>query len=237
MRIDREMFEVVPNGGDLPRPSPTATAHQNDRLIVSIGRLERYKGHHLAIEAMPHILRRLPKTRLQVVGEGPFEGELRRLVTRLGLGDHVTIASIPAGDRQAMADLVSNSAVVVLFSEYEAHPVAVMEALSLGRNIVVSDTAGFVELVGQGLVRGAPLSATSEDRANLIFEAIEQPLSPGAFTIPTWDDCVDRLLAVYQDALQQNLAPEGDPVSDRFGLGGRFQADARSMRRTAEQKN
>ena len=41
-------------------------------------------------------------------------------------------------------------------SEYEAHPVAVMEALALGVPAVGLDTAGIGDLVQDGLVRGVP---------------------------------------------------------------------------------
>jgi len=44
-------------------------------LIVSGGRLERYKGHHRAIAALPELIRRVPDARLYVVGTGPYEGE------------------------------------------------------------------------------------------------------------------------------------------------------------------
>jgi glycosyltransferase involved in cell wall biosynthesis len=206
MGIAREKFHVVPNGGNLRAPSAGRTQLNRDPLIVSIGRLERYKGHQRAIEAMPHLLRRLPRARLRIVGEGPYEQELARLVARLDLRDRVTIALIPPGDRQGMADLLSSAALVALFSEYEAHPVAVMEALSLGRKIVVSDTSGFSEMIEEGYVQGAPLAATAEERASLMFETIEKAPIRAPAKLPTWEDCVDRLLPIYRKALSAEAA-------------------------------
>jgi glycosyltransferase involved in cell wall biosynthesis len=199
--VEREKFQVVPNGGDLPTPSPGATQLSNARLIVSIGRLERYKGHQRAIEAMPHVLRRLPDARLRIAGQGPYEPELRRLVARLRLDDRVDISAIPPGDRQAMADLLASAALVVLFSDYEAHPVAVMEALALRRKTIVSDTSGFAEMVEQGHVKGVSLDAKAEERARLMIETIESPWIPSPIELPTWEHCVDRLLAIYRKAL------------------------------------
>ncbi|MFN8528578.1 MAG: hypothetical protein U0670_08200 [Anaerolineae bacterium] len=40
-----------------------------------------------------------------------------------------------------MSRLLARASLVVLFSEYEAHPVAVMEALSLRRPVLVADTS------------------------------------------------------------------------------------------------
>jgi len=52
-----------------------------------------------------------------------------------------------------MASVLSTADLVVLLSEYEAHPVAVMEALALGRRVLTSDTSGFAELAQKGLTQ------------------------------------------------------------------------------------
>jgi glycosyltransferase involved in cell wall biosynthesis len=209
MRVAREKFHVVPNGGGLPAPSQGATRRLNERLIVSVGRLERYKGHQRAIEAMPHVLRRLPDARLRILGEGPYEGELRRLVTRLELDHRVAIAPIPSGDRQAMADLLSSASLVVLFSDYEAHPVAVVEALSLGRKVLVSDTSGLAEMVERGHARGASIAAKAEERARLMIETMEDDKIRAPIEVPTWEDCVDCLLRIYRSALGAQAIHKG----------------------------
>ena len=201
MGLGRDKIVVVPNGGDLPRLAPAMARNDDKQLIVSIGRLVRYKGHQRAIEAMPHVLRRLPDARLHILGEGPYEGELRRLVRRLGLIDHVTIAPIASGDRRAMADFLASASLVVLFSDYEAHPVAAMEALSLRRKTIASNTTGFREMIESGHVRGAPAAASAEERARLMIEALEDDHIPEPFELPTWDDCVDRLAAIYRNVL------------------------------------
>ena len=52
--------------------------------IVSVGRVERYKGHHKAIEALPHLLETHPEAHVQVLGSGPYEPELLALAESLG---------------------------------------------------------------------------------------------------------------------------------------------------------
>jgi glycosyltransferase involved in cell wall biosynthesis len=205
MGVAKEKFVLVANGGELPTPSREAEDHAGGPLIVSIGRLERYKGHQRAIEAMPHILRRMPDARLRVLGDGPYASELRDLAARLGIADRITIGAIPASNRQAMADLLSRAALVVLLSDYEAHPVAVMEALAMGRKIVVSDNSGFAEIIEAGHARGVPAAASAEERARLMIETVEGPGVSVPFDLPTWDDCVDRLAAIYNDVLDEKI--------------------------------
>ena len=93
MGLPRERFVVVPNGAAMPAAS--SGVEVDPHLIVSSGRLERYKGHHRIIAAMPELIRRMPDARLHVVGKGPYEAELRRLVAALGLEQRVTISAIP----------------------------------------------------------------------------------------------------------------------------------------------
>ncbi|MCC8980012.1 glycosyltransferase family 4 protein [Bradyrhizobium acaciae] len=199
MGIPRERFVVVPNGAAMPAAS--AGVRVDPGLIVSSGRLERYKGHHRLIAALPELSRKMPDVRLRIVGTGPYEEELRRLASTLGLDDRVTIAGIPGSERQRMADLLASAGLFVLLSEYEAHPVAVMEALSLRRPVLVSDTSGLRELATNGLCRALPADADPSEIAAAIAEELETPRAIPDLALPDWDACADALSDVYRDVL------------------------------------
>ena len=70
----------------------------------------------------------------------------------------MTFTSFGERERGELGALVRSSDVVVLLSEYEANPVAVMEALALGRKVVVADTSGLTELATNGYATAVPLS-------------------------------------------------------------------------------
>jgi glycogen synthase len=198
MAIPRERIRVVANGARLPTVDRAAVAPRTGRLIVSLGRLEKYKGHHRAIEAMPHLLREIPEAHLKIVGNGPFEAELRRLVRRLGLERHVSLGGIPPRERQAMAALLASADLVVLLSEYEAHPVAIMEALSLNTKVLTSNTSGFRELAERGLVRTVPLSLSTAGTAEAMAEALKAEPIARVLALPDWDDCAAELTGIYR---------------------------------------
>lgn len=199
MGISRERFDVVPNGASLPtRPTAPRAPSNLGPLVISLGRLERYKGHHRAIEAFVHLRENLPAARLRILGEGPFESKLREMVANRGLRGVVEIGGIPASDRTGMATILSEASLVVLLSDYEAHPIAVMEALSLGRRVLTSDTSGFRELAEVGLVRTVPLHApASEVAATMAAEIAASAACVELPRLPDWDECAARLLAVY----------------------------------------
>ncbi|MBC7813783.1 MAG: glycosyltransferase family 4 protein, partial [Burkholderiales bacterium] len=200
--IDRQRFVVIPNGSHLPAldypvlPEPYP-------LIVSSGRLERYKGHQHVISAFSKVLEERSDARLRIAGAGPYELELQHLATSLGVQDRVEIQAIPSVNRLGMAELLSRASLVVLFSEYEAHPVAVMEALSLKRPVLVADTSGLSELAQRGLVQALPLESNSDQLAAAILQQLDHPLIPADVTLPTWDGCAAQLLEVYRYVLRR----------------------------------
>ena len=201
--LSPERFAIVPNGAALPPPSDPASA-VNPHLILSVGRLERYKGHHRAIEAFPALLQRVPEARLQIVGTGPYEAELRALVDRLGLSHAVSFVSIPGAERQRLTDLLCSARLVVLFSDYEAHPMAVIEAISVRRPVLVTDTSGLRELAQKGLCRSIPLAATPEMITEAIVEELAKEHQPLTVTLPNWGDCTEQLLGIYWTILSRS---------------------------------
>lgn len=209
---------LVRNGGTLPVvsvPDGTADAVHED-VLVSIGRLERYKGHHRVVEALPHLLAHRPGVRVEILGSGPYEQELLDLAERLGVADRVGVHFVPPPDRAAMARRLSRASVVTLLSDYEAHPVAVMEALSLGRPVVVARTSGLTELVERGWARGVEVDADPQVVAEALLAQLESPVGPEPAELPTWETCVDELEEVYAAVLLSS-GGQSAPVAQGTG--------------------
>lgn len=204
--ISPEKFALVPNGAELP-PIERPAAGSDGTLIASVGRLERYKGHQRVIAAMPHVLAKRPDARLWIAGGGPYETELRRLIEKLGLQQKVTIRAVPAAERETLARELSKAALFVLHSEYETHPIAVLEAVSLGCPALVADTSGLSELAAQGLATAIPLNSTDLQLAAAILDQLANPRQPKAVKLPTWDECTTALIKIYQQVLSKTFQP------------------------------
>ena len=189
---------VIPNGADLGLPTTDEVVVDHD-LIASVGRLEKYKGHHRAIRALPALMVRRPNIRLRIVGGGQYESALRREAIRWNVADRVEIGPIDAADRHALAELLASAGVVVLLSDYEAHAIAALEALSVGRPVIAVDATGLHDLVAAGLVRGVSPRAGAQDIADAIDAEIDRATQRPE-RLPTWDQAADRLTTVYRDA-------------------------------------
>jgi len=190
-------INLVPNGAEMPRLAPVA---ERADLVVSVGRLEWYKGHHRAIDALPALARRRPDARLRIIGDGPIRGALLERAAELGVADRVSIEAVAPGNRAEMAQRVAEAPLLVLLSEYEAHPVAVAEALSLGRRVLVADTSGLSEIAAAGHASSVPLDLAPDALAAAIDLALSQPAPESGRSLPSWDDCAKRLADIYSSA-------------------------------------
>jgi glycosyltransferase involved in cell wall biosynthesis len=199
LHLPAERFVLIPNGADLPKPSNIPQQKNDGTLIASVGRLERYKGHQRIIAAMPAILKDRPDVRLWVAGKGPYEPTLRRLAKKLGVEDRVQFMAIAPADRERMAAHLASASLVVLLSEYETHPIAILEALALGCPALVANNSGLGELCDQGLTRGIALNSTPDQIATAVVEQLRRPLIPGKIDLPSWDDCGEGLLHLYNE--------------------------------------
>ena len=192
---------VIRNGGTLP-PSLPGTRVIPGR-IVSCGRLERYKGHQRVIEAMPDMIRSHPDAHLVIIGRGPYETELRISAQRHGVANRVTIKELPPSDRKAMATALAEASVIAAMSDDEAHPIAVMEALSVGRPVVGYDVAGIGELIAEGLVSGVTPGAPPAAVAQQLLKAMLAPAPQAIPELPTWDIAADELGRLYLSTIDR----------------------------------
>jgi glycosyltransferase involved in cell wall biosynthesis len=202
-RIKASHIRIIQNGGDLPTDA-VKTQPVRGR-IVSSGRLERYKGHQRLIEALPVVQLSVPHATLHILGSGRYEINLRSLIATLGLQKSVVIDSIAPGDRDRMAKALGEASVFAALSEYEAHPVAVMEALTLGIPTVGLDVAGVADLVEDGLVWGVPRDATPATLAGILVAALNRGLASDSVPLPTWDTAATDLAHVYFEATGAGL--------------------------------
>jgi glycosyltransferase involved in cell wall biosynthesis len=171
-----------------------------ETLVLSIGRLQRYKGHQHLIRAMPHLLRHRPDARLRIAGEGPDRAYLERLAADGGIADRVQIEAAPPDDREGMARLLHQASVVAVLSEYESQGLAAWEAASLGCPLVVADGTALHELVAAGAARGVVPDPAPVELAGALLAELEAGRRPPV-AVRSWDQCATELGAVYDEIL------------------------------------
>lgn len=197
LRLPPDHFTLIPNGADLPRVSRSTARQTGEKLILSVGRLEKYKGHQRAIAALPYVLAQEPTAKLRIAGSGPDEARLRQLASDLNVADRVEIGAVPPERREEMAELVSGAALMVLLSDFETHPIAALEALALKRPVLVADNSGMKELAEKGWARAIATDSPPAETAAAMLAQIRSPYQPEEMKLPTWDDCAAGLSHLY----------------------------------------
>ncbi len=136
--LDGEWFE---NG--IPRRAGA------DLRLLSVGRLEREKGHSILLEAVSLLERRRIRMLVELVGDGSRLDSLRRQAEELGISDRVSFVGPVGQDR--IREHYRGADIFCLPSLGEGIPVVLMEALASGLPVVASNTMGIPELVEDGV--------------------------------------------------------------------------------------
>lgn len=113
-------------------------------VIITVCRLFRQKGTAELIAAIDAVRREHPDVRLLVVGEGePYGSELRSLVDRLSLSEHVVFT----GRRSDVRRLMGAADVFAMPSFEEPFGLVFAEAMAMELPVVALDNGGTKEIV------------------------------------------------------------------------------------------
>jgi glycogen(starch) synthase len=157
----KEKIQVCYNGVDPQKYNPENISQQiiqkirskygikNDELmILFLGRLVGVKGVDKLIMAMPHILTKLPKAKLVIVGVGDLQEYLTNLTRMTKLDEYIKFCFdfIPEEERiqhYAACDIA------VFPSYYEPFGIVALEAMSMEKPVVVgaAGVSGMREIV------------------------------------------------------------------------------------------
>jgi glycosyltransferase involved in cell wall biosynthesis len=143
-----EPLVVVRNGVDLGRYRSSGRRERTAArtvldvpeevpLVVCPGRLTRQKGQDVLVAAWPSILDQLPAARLVLVGDGEAMPVTPGGAIRM------------AGAVDDVRPWLAAADVVVFPSRWEGLSLGLLEAMAMGRSVVVSDIPGLREVVDQ----------------------------------------------------------------------------------------
>jgi len=142
-----DRITYLPNGTAL-----TAEAKQDYASVfrvLTVARLDRQKGIDILLKAWPSILKDGRELRLQILGEGPLEYELKRLSMDLKIDDTVEFV----GAVNDVGKYLKDSDLFILPSRAEGLSNALLEAMSCGIPCISTAIGGNRELFGWDVSR------------------------------------------------------------------------------------
>lgn len=144
--VDTERFRPDVDGRGLRE----AVASRDDVLFLSVGRLQRRKGHDMVLRALARLRHTVPRVRYVIVGDGPHQAQLEADAATLGVSDIVHFAG-PASE----ADLPRWYTAADVFVmpnrsdgvDFEGFGIVFLEAAAAGLPVIGGRSGGVPEAV------------------------------------------------------------------------------------------
>lgn len=144
--IPRQNVKVIYNGMDSEFFTPAPDMRSPFPLFTYVGRLKRYKGVNLILQAFALV--DSPNARLEIAGAGDFRDELEQLTDKLGLRDRVRFLGFISPEEKR--DLLRRSWATVFASPKEGWGLTNLEAQACGTPAIASDSPGLRESLING---------------------------------------------------------------------------------------
>ena len=161
----------------------------NERIVLSVGRLSREKAHIDLLRAFKTLLQSHPeiKARLVILGEGPERAHLETEAGALGIAGKVIFAGqvTDVATYYAAADVLANS------SHSEGSPYVLLESMSSGLPIVATAVGGVPEMV-------------TDNESGLLVPARDPDAMAEALARVLADQSLARRLSANAEALARN---------------------------------
>ena len=177
-------------------------------LIGNVAALTDHKGHRYLIDAAKILCRENSDIRFVLVGRGELEEELKERVAQLDLSEKV----IFTGFREDVDRLMCAFDLFVMTSHLEGLNTSILDAMSVGTPVVVTDAGGMPEIVRNrynGLLAETrdPISIAGALAQLLNDRELREHVVEGGFQTVQEEFCVDKMvdktIAVYERLLAE----------------------------------
>ena len=213
----------------------------DDIYLLSIARLVEKKGLEYSIRAVAKVIKKYPKLKYVIVGDGPLMEKLKKLIGEMQANDHIQLVGVLPSNK--IAEMMGEAHIFLLPSvtaengDQEGQGLVLQEAQASGLPIIATNHGPFSE----GLINGkSGFLVPERDVDSLVqrlCELIEQPdireqmgKAGRAYVEKKYNIVMlnNQLVEIYERAIQQYKGPASlKPLLEstsywiqRYNLGG-----------------
>jgi glycosyltransferase involved in cell wall biosynthesis len=229
--INPARIKVIYNGINLERlrPDKNKVAEIRDKMGVPSGgvvigmnaNLSRAKDHVTFLEGARIVHRAVPNTRFALLGDGPLRQELETMVSELEMKSYVTFY----GHQLDVASYIDCFDIAGLCSNWdEGCSNSTLEAMSLGKPVVVTDSGGNREMVEDGKTGILVPRRDPQAFADAILRYIRQPdlarnIAETARRMVLDRFSISRMVGEYEQLYEQSIQLKRNGVRSKMGTG------------------
>lgn len=212
-----DTVRFIANGVDVDAfPEPKGYGKKE---FLFVGRLRPKKNPTDIIRAMQHVTDNHPMTTLHIVGEGPLYDEVAQAVKQFGLENNVTVHGFV--NEATLEQLYERCSLFVLPSDWEGHPLVLMEAWASGQPVVGTDVEGIREFVTEGYGELVPLN-DPEALGETLSELLSNPDTVESWGNKarefvsaeySWDATAEQTYRLYKELLEEDSVTESQQIT------------------------
>lgn len=205
LSVSRKKIEIIENGVDvkfIDQLKPSSESFD----IVFAGRLIGHKNVNLLLQAVAFLKNNQHKNiRTAIIGQGPEEQNLKKLVAKLKLNNQVKFFGFLPTAAEVFS-VMKASKIFVTLSSREGFGISVLEAYACGLPVITSaEEKNFARFLVKNNVTGKVVGLKIEDIAEKIARLLDDENSRQSMILKArqfilkfdWDALTAKLLASY----------------------------------------
>lgn len=179
------------------------------KTIGFIGSLATIKNPTLFVQMAHKLKQSMPTVRFVIIGEGGLMSDLKSLITRLKLSDHVKLMGFVKKNIEALSALQ----LLVVTSKSEGLPNVILEAAALKIPVVSTNVGGVSEFVENEVTGLLSPENNLEELTKNCEKLLNDPAMAREMTNRAFEKVknfsnhkgIDQTLSVYQEVLNQGF--------------------------------
>lgn len=177
----KELISIVPVGVNTEffYPNKEKNAIHKTLKLITVGRLDKVKGHHFCIEAVHQLIKKGIDVTLTIIGEGAERNSLESLIAKYQIEDKVFMKGKKSQIEVRRAlwehDLYLLTAVALPDGRRETQGLATLEAQACGLPVIVFDSGGVKYTLEDGVSGFVCEEYNVQDVGAKIIKFIEDP--------------------------------------------------------------
>jgi len=215
-------MHLIPYG--VPVPKQTARAPDGKLRLIYVGRLVEEQKQILEVtRALCRVVRQVPDTEAVIYGNGPDRVRVIRCLEEENVGDRVRLGG--QIENAQIQQVMLDAHVLVLLSDYEGLPIAMLEAMACGLvPVSLSIRSGVGQLIEHGIT-GFLVTDRGDDFVATIRRIAANPAQWSRISCAARE----KIVAKYSDEL--NAHRWAELLSSRSAQSAQAEAVKRTMLR------
>jgi glycosyltransferase involved in cell wall biosynthesis len=198
--LSKKNMKIIPHGVNFK--SFKNTKKTDDKInLLYVGYLLKIKGVQYILEAVHELVyKKRVKLLLNIVGDGSYEQELKKLANELDIDEFINWAGfVDFSQPDKLINFYEKADIVLLLSESENYGIVVSEALAMGTPVVVTKITALNEFLTEPGCFGVEFPPNPEEVANLVIKIYENEVQVGPFSskVQSWKTASEAYENVY----------------------------------------